>query len=141
MYKYCIYKESNLKKVSLKSNNDRFKSERRDSFNPYQAPGYANTTSYGKGSNDTNYSNLIESVIDILMTIADNTDKLNTIVTILNDKLGIDVSKELNNKNVTKNTKKKALRKALTGKTQANTTIDSTSINFIMNSMNQLASE
>lgn len=94
------------------------------------------------GMGTTNNTNkLIETVIEILMTIADNTDKLNTIVSILNDKLGIDVSKELNNKDLTKDTKKKKLRQSLMNQTQANSDIDAQSINFILSSMNALASE
>ena len=96
---------------------------------------------YGMAARNNNTNKLIETVIEILMTIADNTDKLNTIVSILNDKLGIDVSKELNNKDLTKDTKKKKLRQSLMNQTQANSDIDAQSINFILSSMNALASE
>ena len=110
----------------------------------YSNADYNNQASqYGMASRrkSNNTDKLIETVIDILMTIADNTDKLNTIVSILNEKLGIDVSKELNNKDLTKDTKKKRLRKSLMNRTQANSDIDGQSINFILDSMNALASE
>ena len=96
---------------------------------------------YGKGNSNANYSKLIENIVDILMDIADNTDKLNTIVTILNDKLGIDVTKELNNKKANKETKKRRLRSALNSSKQANSDINADSINTIVNNMNALASE
>ena len=112
-----------------------------EKFDPDKVPEYyATTPQYGTGK-ESNNTKLIETIIDILMTIADNTDKLNNIVSILNDKLGIDVSKELNNKGVSKDTKKRKLRNSLMSQTQANSDIDTESINYILNSMNALASE
>ena len=134
--KYGTYKGSRADYVSLNSDN------RRANKSYSTNNEYSNQSSqYGMAARNNNTNKLIETVIEILMTIADNTDKLNTIVSILNDKLGIDVSKELNNKDLTKDTKKKKLRQSLMNQTQANSDIDAQSINFILSSMNALASE
>ena len=153
--RYGTYKES-IKGNSVRGTSkrpekikliDNHSSQLVEKFEPALVRNYSSTVQdtdkpkYGKGNSNANYSKLIENIVDILMDIADNTDKLNTIVTILNDKLGIDVTKELNNKKANKETKKRRLRSALNSSKQANSDINADSINTIVNNMNALASE
>ena len=69
---------------------------------------------YGKGTNETkDNTHLINTIITILYTIADNTDKLNMIVSILNDKLGIKIEPKDINSNVNRETLKQRIMKSL----------------------------
>lgn len=106
------------------------------------------TVRYGMaGSAD--YSKLINSIISILMTIADNTDKLNLIVSILNNKLNLNITEsDVSNATTDKESLKAKLSSALNGinsnTSKFNTYADSVgdnSINSIISAMNAIASE
>ena len=104
-------------------------------------------SSYGKGkSQSVNYTDLIKVVISTLSVIADNTDKLNTIVTILNDKLGVNITQDDVSK-VNKESLKSKLKGALNNNNTSTMnktyrdTIDKSTIQNIINTMNSLASE
>lgn len=106
------------------------------------------TARYGMAGT-ADYSNLINSIISILMTIAENTDKLNLIVTILNNKLGTSISaSDVSNATTDTKTLKAKLANALNGinssTSKYNTYADSvgdSSINSIISAMNAIASE
>ena len=105
------------------------------------------TVAYGMGTPD--YSKLINSIIGILMTIADNTDKLNLIVSILNNKLNLNISaSDVSNATTDKQTLKSRLSNALinlnNGTSKMNSYADAvgdSSINSIISAMNAIASE
>ena len=95
------------------------------------------------------YSNLINSIISILMTIADNTDKLNMIVSILNDKLNLNITAS-DVSNATGNTQslKSKLASTLSGLNSSTSkfnnyadSIGDSSLNSIISAMNAIASE
>ena len=106
---------------------------------------------YGKGTNeDKNYTHLINTIITILYTIADNTDKLNMIVSILNNKLGIDIKATDINKNTTKETLKQKILSALNTSNIISSTskinnladnVDNNDVVSVINMMNMIASE
>lgn len=107
-------------------------------------------TYYGRGGapgSDTN--GLLNTVVNILMTIADNTDKLNLIVNILNEKLGINVTAEdISNNTGNAETLKQQLGRNFGMGTEGATkitsyrdNIDSTSINAVMKAMSMIAAE
>lgn len=114
------------------------------------------TTKYGGGStrntttkqknNTIDYSALIKVIIETLATIADNTDKLNTIVSILNNKLGVNITQN-DVTNVNKESLKSKLKNAIlnNGKSSSVTnyqdTVNNSSLAAIINTMNALASE
>ena len=89
------------------------------------------------------YTKLINSIIAILMTIADNTDKLNTIVNILNKKLNLNISaSDVSNETSGKQTLKSKLATALNGINNSSTAnSQDNSINAIITAMNAIASE
>lgn len=94
------------------------------------------------------YSKLINAIISILMTIADNTDKLNLIVTILNEKLNLSISaSDVSNVTATTQSLKSKLSNALMGINNASKLNSYTdngidpSINSIISAMNAIASE
>lgn len=97
-------------------------------------------------STPVDYTALIKVVISTLATIADNTDKLNTIITILNDKLGVKITQEDVTK-VNKESLTSKLKSALLNNTKSSSidnyqdTINNSSLNTIINTMNALASE
>ena len=101
---------------------------------------------YGKGTTP-DYSKLINTIITVLMTIADNTDKLNLIVTILNEKLNLSISPaDVSNATTGRETLKAKLANALNGisNNKLNNYADSigdNSINSIISAMNLIASE
>ena len=94
-------------------------------------------------------SRLINIIINILYTIADNTDRLNTIVSILNAKLGIDITpNDVSNATSTELLKSKLQSSlgniATTRASKLNTyadTIGDSSINAIIEAMNYIAAE
>ena len=100
-------------------------------------------------NNSPDYSKLISSIISILMTIADNTDKLNLIVNILNDKLNLNISaSEVKNGTKSNKTLKAKLTAALgdinASTSKFNTYVDNaenSSLNAIISAMNSIASE
>lgn len=106
-------------------------------------------TKYGKGNTNIDYSKLISSIISILMKIADNTDKLNLIVTILNEKLNLnisasDVSNATNDSQSLKSKLAYALNGINTKSSKFNTYADNvsdSSMNYIISAMNAIASE
>ena len=94
-------------------------------------------------------SALISTIIKILYTIADNTDKLNTIVAILNNKLGANISPEDISNSSNKQTLKSKLHQSLnaaasTATSKLNSYADSVgdaSLNTIIQAMNAIAAE
>jgi beta-N-acetylglucosaminidase len=108
------------------------------------------TVQYGMATT-RDYSNLIDSIITVLYTIADNTDKLNVIVTILNNKLGTNITSsdvaEATNSN--SSLLKEKLQSTLTGNavsqaSKLNSIADElgdSSITSIISAMNAIASE
>lgn len=106
------------------------------------------TNRFGMGTT-IDYSNLINAIINILMTIADNTDKLNLIVTILNNKLGANVTAaDVSNATTGAQSLKAKLSNALSGINSNSSKfnnyaddIGDSSINYIISAMNAIASE
>ena len=96
------------------------------------------TPIFGMG-NSIDYTNLINSIIAILMTIADNTDKLNTIVSILNEKLNLNISASDVSKSSNTSLKSK-LANALNGINSAEYGSNN-SISSIITAMNAIESE
>ena len=109
---------------------------------------------YGKGSDieiiNTNNTALINTIIKILYTIADNTDKLNLIVSILNNKLGINITANDVNSKTNKTTLKQKLLQSLntpnmiTATSKINNYVDNINdngMNSIIQAMNAIASE
>ena len=96
----------------------------------------------------TNYNQLLNVVIEILTSIADNTDKLNVIVELLNEKLGTNISsKEVSQKAMNKESIKSKIRKALYSNNTGDDTagyygdINKDHVTSIINTMNAIASE
>ena len=94
-------------------------------------------------------SYLINTIIKILYTIADNTDKLNTIVAILNEKLSIDITSDDIANNSGNETLKSKLYSSLnnlagTATSKMNSyadTVGDSSLNTIIEAMNMIAAE
>lgn len=108
-----------------------------------------NDAQYGRAT-ITDYSKLINSIITILYTIADNTDKLNLIVTILNNKLGTDITSSdvanasASNTETLKQKLQTSLNNTATQTSKLNSiadTIGDSSMNSIIAAMNAIASE
>ena len=101
---------------------------------------------YGTGNADTR---LINTIINILYSIADNTDKLNTIVAILNSKLGTKITSNDISNNTGMETLKAKLQNSLNNVTNTATSkmnayadsIGDFSINTVIQAMNAIASE
>lgn len=101
---------------------------------------------YGTGNADTR---LINTIINILYSIADNTDKLNTIVAILNSKLGTKITAKDISDNTGRETLKSRLQNSLNNVTNTATskmnayadTVGDFSINTVIQAMNAIASE
>ena len=105
------------------------------------------TTAQNNNSN-INYTALLNVIIQTLAAIADNTDKLNSIVTLLNERLGTnitssDVSKQsMNNQSI-----KSKIKNALLTQQSVNeygnyvNNTNNSSLNVIINAMNAIASE
>lgn len=115
------------------------------SARPTSARGTAILPSTNIFNNSKDYSNLLTAIIQILSVIATNTDKLNAIIEILNDKLGINISaKDIANKN--KNdiaTQISATLKTNNATSNLNSILDGISnneLNNLIDSMNMLAS-
>jgi cell wall-associated NlpC family hydrolase len=108
---------------------------------------------YGKGGNASNDSpsldnTLIKQIIQILLTVANNTDKLNTIVTILQEKLNINItSKDVANAQTGSSASEnlaRALMQTNNASSKLNTyadTVGDASINSIIQAMNAIAAE
>lgn len=112
---------------------------------PMSARGTAILPSTNIFNNSKDYSNLLTAIIQILSVIATNTDKLNTIIEILNDKLGINISaKDIANKN--KNdiaTQISTTLKTNNATSNLNSILDGISnneLNNLIDTMNMLAS-
>jgi hypothetical protein len=127
----------------------------------YLAGGYRvpnpTPSKYGKGtdadiasaSNNLSSDNtLIKQIIQILLTVANNTDKLNTIVTILQEKLNInitsnDVANAQTGSSASENLAR-ALMQTNNASSKLNTyadTVGDASINSIIQAMNAIAAE
>lgn len=108
---------------------------------------------YGKGGNISNDSpsldnTLIKQIIQILLTVANNTDKLNTIVTILQEKLNINItSKDVADAQTGSSASEnlaRALMQTNNASSKLNTyadTVGDASINSIIQAMNAIAAE
>ena len=108
------------------------------------------TVNYGMAASVApDYSKFITAIISILTTIADNTDKLNLIVSILNNKLNLDISaSDVSNATTNKQSLKSKLANALNSVNAAgnkfnayNNNIEDGSMNYIISAMNAIASE
>ena len=93
-------------------------------------------------------ANILNVIIQTLAAIADNTDKLNSIVTLLNERLGTnitssDVSKQSMNNQSIKSKIRKALNTSNAGNDTANAygDLNKNNISVIINTMNAIASE
>jgi len=112
----------------------------------YGSVGLGSGPAYGKGTSP-DYSKLINSIIKILMTIADNTDKLNIIVSILNNKLGANITaSDVSDQNAKHESLKSKLASSLNNVdlskfNNAADQIGDNSINSIISAMNAIASE
>ena len=153
--KYGMFKESLNEKSYQELHDDAYDLQKNKylhnqfvkRYSVYNTPN--NVNNYGKGTVSTDNSALISTIIKILYTIADNTDKLNTIVSILNDKLGIDISaSDINSKTNKVNLKQKLMSSLspsmITSTSKLNKyadDIDSNEINNIIKTMNLIASE
>jgi hypothetical protein len=104
---------------------------------------------FGRG--ETDYSQMIETIIKILYSIADNADKLNLIVSILNQKLGTNITaQDVSNNTGKSDTLKSTLSAAVMGTKMATNTqkytdyansINDVNISSVMSAVNQIASE
>ena len=105
------------------------------------------TTGVQNNNNETiNYTGFIKTIVEILCTIADNTDKLNIIVNLLNEKLGTNISSsEMANYNSNKESMKSKLKKALlnqqNGQQISQQFGNQDGISAIINAMNAIAME
>ena len=127
-----IPRKSPQKVYAKDSSGRKFKTESTSTIPKY------GRSKYGMASG-IDYSELFNVVINILIRIADNSDKLETIATILSNKLGSEItSSDLSNatKNSNNNSKSK-LKQALTSINNQNTD----SLSSILNAMNAIASE
>ena len=99
----------------------------------------------GMGTEGFDYSKLINAIIKVLMTIADNTDKLNTIVSILNSKLGTNITaQDVSNYNGNTESLKSSLANIFTQTSKLNNYADQasdSSMNAIITAMNAIAAE
>ena len=99
----------------------------------------------GMGTEGFDYSKLINAIIKVLMTIADNTDKLNTIVSILNSKLGTNITaQDVSNYNGNTESLKSSLANIFTQTSKLNNYADQasdSSMNAIITAMNAIATE
>ena len=101
-------------------------------------------------SSSINYMSVIKEIVSILLKVANNTDKLNTIITILQDKLNVNVTAKdvadaqaVNSANSTAKLAN-ALMNANNRTTNLNAyadTVNSNSVNSIITAMNAIASE
>lgn len=109
---------------------------------------------YGRGTDypavsAPNYANAIRQIIDILVRVASNTDKLNTIITILNEKLGINITSQDVANAQYGNSASEKLAAAIANSNSASTsklntyadTVGDQSMNSIIVAMNAIASE
>ena len=107
---------------------------------------------YGNGtyteSNNTVIINLINAVIKVLYEIADNTDKLNTIVSILNENLNINITaKDVSDNTGKYDTLKSKLQKSLNGAANSTLnnsyadTVNNSSMSAVIEIMNNIAAE
>ena len=105
------------------------------------------TTGVQNNNNETiNYTGFIKTIVEILCTIADNTDKLNIIVNLLNEKLGTNISSsEMANYNSNKESMKSKLKKTLlnqqNGQQISQQFGNQDGISAIINAMNAIAME
>lgn len=107
----------------------------------------SNNNAVMQTNNTIDYSQLLNVIIKALATIADNTDRLNTIVTLLNDRLGTDISaSEVSTASMNSNKEsiKSKLKKALLNQQKDimfDSSNDNSSMNVIIKAMNAIASE
>lgn len=102
----------------------------------------------GDTANTGNYSALLGVIIEALASIADNTDKLNVIVSLLNDRLGTNItSSDVSNEAINKESIKSKLKAALMAQ-QQNSDLgnyyennNNQSMGVIISAMNAIASE
>ena len=117
---------------------------------------YTKTFGLGTAADDTgttiinNNRDLINVIIKILYTIADNTDKLNMVVAILNNKLGTDITPQDVSNASSKNTLKARLHQSLNDARRGIATsklnayaddVGDIPINTIIQAMNAIAAE
>ena len=109
---------------------------------------YASRPQASTQAENANYVGLIKEIIRVLLTVAQNTDKLNTIITILQNKLGIEVKPKdvadaqgsANSSAYLANTLMKATNKSTNLNAYADT-VGNSSIESIIMAMNAIAAE
>ena len=99
------------------------------------------TGSYGRGKDSIDYTKLLNVILTTLVTIADNTDKLNAVVEILNEKLGLDIQPKGNTESLKSKLKKVLINNKDTSLNTYMDTLNSQSMYSIINAMNAIASE
>lgn len=143
------YNKSNTSSLSSGNTSKRQSSTKvlSKNLNVNRTPSSGNRTTR-VNTTTNNYNQLFNVIIEILTSIADNTDKLNVIVELLNEKLGTNInSKEVSQKSMNKESLKSKLRKALInnnkGDDQATSygELNTDNMNIIINTMNAIASE
>lgn len=117
-------------------------------INAYRASKSGKGTAIYGMAGTPDYSKFMDSIVSILMTIADNTDKLNLIVTILNEKLNLNITaSDVSNATTNKQSLKSMLSNAINGITSSSKLSNyaddarDSSVNSIISAMNAIASE
>lgn len=102
-------------------------------------------TSTQQNNTTINYTSLLNVVIEVLATIADNTDKLNAIVSLLNERLGTNITaSDVSKSSMDKESIKSKLKKTLLNQQKDimfDNNNDNSSMNVIIKAMNAIASE
>lgn len=140
-YKNSIYNSKTSRFGRATTTNETIKQQTSKMINSVTTTGVQNN------NNETiNYTGFIKTIVEILCTIADNTDKLNIIVNLLNEKLGTNISSsEMANYNSNKESMKSKLKKALlnqqNGQQISQQFGNQDGISAIINAMNAIAME
>lgn len=107
-----------------------------------------NVQTINTNNSNINYIALLNVIIQTLAAIADNTDKLNSIVALLNERLGTNItSSDVSQKSMNNQSIKSKLKGALLSQQNANNynnysdNYNNSSMNIIIDAMNAIASE
>ena len=107
-----------------------------------------NVQTINTNNSNINYTALLNVIIHTLAAIADNTDKLNSIVALLNERLGTNItSSDVSQKSMNNQSIKSKLKGALLSQQNANnysnynSNYNNSSMNIIIDAMNAIASE
>lgn len=107
-----------------------------------------NVQTINTNNSNINYTALLNVIIQTLAAIADNTDKLNSIVALLNERLGTNItSSDVSQKSMNNQSIKSKLKGALLAQQNTdnysnyNSNYNNSSMNIIIDAMNAIASE